>query len=583
MKRLLLLVAGCAGALVLASDRAEPAARPAPAWAGTCGLPQASPIWIDYGWPSFAPIFARRGVVLAVSSGDFPQQMRAAGANTVYWDMYLVKHVGDPLNPADAATALAKADKTYQTAAQQMGCATPVIVENELFGAALVTPWSDTNAQYRQNVLAFLQRLAADGAHPVLLVNNTPYTAGDAGVWWQQVAAVADVVREDYVPANLAWNAGPIVGNRMLRTAYRRSIEDFTSIGIPPQRLGIMVSFSTTRGFGGRNGLEPTSAWLQVAKWQALSAREVAAETAIGSIWSWGWGTWSKAESDPDKSLAACAWLWARSPSLCDAPDRAGRRFDTSRSEGQITLSPGIQCTVGGRALSNDAIQRLQLLTGDRDTAFSALYERLVEARYAPLSPVKVLAAERALVAEHFGGSRSAYLAALAQAHVPIQIARGVLGDELRRARVEARFPVRAPSTADVRRFYSSYPDLLVRPVRTKPGAPWLGGRTRGLILSATAPQQLFSGGARRVWTPSGFVRVTPLGNAEPLGSVPFEQARPAIAAALRAFSRGEAFERWTESRQSAALSTAICARDDLPQPAAVELTTFLPFLQLAL
>jgi hypothetical protein len=583
MKRLLLLVAGCALALALASDRAHAAARPAPAWAGTCGLPQSSPIWIDYGWPNFAPVFGRRGVILAVSSGDFPAQMRATGANTVYWDMYLTKHVGDPLHPVDEATAIAKADKIYSFAAQQMGCATPVIVQNELFGAGLVTPWSDTNAQYRQDVLTFLQRLAADGAHPVLLVNSKPYTAGDAGVWWQQVAAVADIVREDYVPANFAWDAGPVVGNRMLRTNYRNSIQDFTSIGIPPQRLGIMVSFSTTRGFGGRNGLEPTSAWLQVAKWQALSAREVAAETAIGSIWSWGWGTWSKAESDPAKSLAACVWLWARSPSLCDAPHLAGPHFDGSRREGQIVLSAGTQCTVDGRPLSNDRIQRLQLLTGDRDTAFSALFERLVETRFAPVSPVRVLAAEGALIAEHFGGSRSAYLAALAQAHVPIQIARGVLGDELRRARVEARFPVAAPSAADISRFYSSYPDLLVRSVRTKPAASWLGGKARGLILSATAPEQLFSGGARRVWTPSGFVRVTPLGRSEPLGSVPLTEARPAIAAALSSFRRGEAFERWTESEQSAARADAICARDDLPQPAAIELTTFLPFLQLSL
>ena len=50
------------------------------------------------------------------------------------------------------------------------GCATPVIVLNELSGPGLVTPWSDNNAQYRANVLAFVQDLAALGAHPVLLL-----------------------------------------------------------------------------------------------------------------------------------------------------------------------------------------------------------------------------------------------------------------------------------------------------------------------------------------------------------------------------------------------------------------------------
>ena len=47
-------------------------------------------------------------------------------------------------------------------------------------------------------------------------------------------------------------------GNRMLRQAYRRGLQDFLSIGIPPQKLGFMVSFSTTRGFGGRNDLQPS-------------------------------------------------------------------------------------------------------------------------------------------------------------------------------------------------------------------------------------------------------------------------------------------------------------------------------------
>ena len=70
------------------------------------------------------------------------------------------------------------------------------IAENELSGAGLETPWSDTNAQYRQNVLTYLQTLAARGARPFLLINSAPYTGGEAAAWWQQVAAVADIVRE---------------------------------------------------------------------------------------------------------------------------------------------------------------------------------------------------------------------------------------------------------------------------------------------------------------------------------------------------------------------------------------------------
>lgn len=570
------------GALaVLAPGASHAAKRPAPAYAGTCGLPTTTPLWIDYGWPDMVDTFAKPGVIVTSTGLGYTQQIKeAANVPTVFFDLNFKNRVGQPATPTDPSTIVDRANRLFDYAAAQVQCSTPTIVENELFGAGLVTPWSETNATYRQNVLVFLQTLAARGAHPVLLVNSTPYTAGDALAWWQQVAQVADIVRESYVPATAVWKAGPIVGNRILRQAYRRGLQDFLSLGIPPQKLGFMVSFATTRGFGGRNGLQPLDAWLQVAKWQALAARTVAAETGAGSIWSWGWGQWSAAEKDPEKTAAACVWLWARNPSLCDGPAEAAD-FDASRTEGQLTLAPGIQCRVDGRALSNAAIQALQQLTGDRDTAFSALYQRIVESREAPIATNTVLAAERFVIATQFNGSRAAYLAALAQAHASLTIARGVLGDELRRARLEATLPARTPTEAEVRTFYTSYPDVQARAVQAKQKASWLGAGKKGLIISAVAPQLLFSGGARTVWTPLGSVAVKPLGGPTVLGAVPLALARPAIVNALKTFARGEAFERWTEKQQQGALATTICARDDLPQPSAVELSTYLPFLRL--
>jgi hypothetical protein len=577
-KFLAVVVLGALALLVPGTSHA--AKRPAPAYAGTCGLPTTSPLWIDYGWPDLAAGFEKPGVILTSTGLGFTQQIKQAGIPAVFFDLNFKNRVGQPATPADPSTIADRANRLFDYAAAQVECSTPTIVENELFGAGLVTPWSETNAKYRQNVLVFLQTLAARGAHPVLLVNSTPYTAGEALTWWQQVAQVADIVRESYVPATAVWKAGPIVGNRMLRQAYRRGLQDFLSIGIPPQKLGFMVSFSTTTGFGGRNGLQPLDAWLQVAKWQALAARSVAAELGAGSIWSWGWGEWSDAEKDPDKPAAACVWLWARNPALCDGPLQ-GVDFDTSRTEGQLTLAPDIECTVGGRALSNGAIQKLQLMTGDRDTAFSALYERLVESKASPVSTAAVLKAERYVIQTQFKGSRGAYLGALGQVHANLTIARGVLGDELRRARIEATLPAATPSETEVQTFYTSYPDVLARSVQAKQEASWLGAGKKGLIISAVAPELLFSGGARTIWTPLGSVAVKPLGASTVLGAVPLALARPAIVNALKTFARGEAFERWTEKQQQGMLATTICARDDLPQPSAVELSTYLPFLRL--
>jgi len=586
LKKLAPLIVICA-ALLLFGAGAQGAGAPLPPYAGRCGLPATQPAWADFGWPTpaYEAIFSKPGIVLGVSSGAWPAQMRAAGAATVYFDLNLKNRIGTTTKPADPALIDGRAKAFFDYAAAQTGCATPVIVLNELAGAGLVTPWSDNNAQYRQNALRFVQQLASFGAYPVLLIAARPYTGGDAAGWWQQAAASAEIVREDYVPAPSTWQKGPVLGNRTLRESYRQAVGDLTAIGIPPNRVGLMLSFATTKGFGGRSGLQPDGAWYEVAKWQSLAAQQVAAETGIASVWSWGWGQWNPAEQDPAKAYALCAWLWTRSPALCNAPKAIGAGFDLSRTTGQLTaLTPGEQCVIGKQALSNDAVQRLQLVTGGRDTAYSALYERFVESGRVPVPGSEVLAAERAVVAQEFEGSRSAYLAALTRAHASVDIARGVLGDQLRRAKLEATLDAPPPSATEVQTFYESYPDLLVRLVQATPAPAWLGGKQRGLALAEVAPNRLFdlaTGRSVVVRTSGGSFTVKALADALPLGAVPLGQATPTIAAALRAFARGAAFERWSVAQQRSALNDAICARDDLPQPAAVDLTSYLPFLRL--
>jgi hypothetical protein len=345
-----------------------------------------------------------------------------------------------------------------------------------------------------------------------------------------------------------------------------------------------MVSFATTRGFGGRNGLQPASAWYDVAKWMALAAKQVAAETGLASIWSWGWGEWNGAEKDPQKPYAMCAWMWARSPTFCNAPKAIGTSFDASLKEGQLSLlSPGTRCLVGTRALRIGDIDRLAAVTGDPETAFSAAYERLVETAYTPVSPSEVLRAERAVIAQSFGGSRSAYLAALRKAHATVAVARGVLGDELRRARVEGTLFAPKPSASEVETFYSSYPELDVRLVQVSPRPSWLPAG-KGLALSQVAPDRVFTlprGKKSVVRTGEGEFTVKALGDPQPLGAVPLAKAKAAIEAALREFARGDQFERWTVGKQRFVLNSALCRADDLPQPSAVDLTTYLPFLRL--
>jgi hypothetical protein len=561
------------------------AGTPAP-YAGQCGLPATQPVWAEYGYqlPEFNAILGKSGIVVGVGSGGYGAQMRTAGAATVYFDLNFRNRVGTTTAPADPSLIPGRVQSFFTFAQQQTGCANPVIVLNELSGPGLVTPWSDNNAQYRADVLALVQGLAAKGAYPVLLLPSKPYTGGDAGVWWQQAAQSAELVREIYVPAPSTWKLGAVLGNRTLRMDYRQAVSDFTSIGIPPNRVGLMISFATTPGFGGRSGLQPAEAWYEVSKWQSLAVQQVAAETGIASVWSWGWGEWNAAEQDPDKPYALCSWLWARSPALCDAP-KAIPGFNASLVQGQLSvLRSGTQCLVGLQTLPSSAIDQLAQVTGDRETAYSALYERLVENAAFPVPSANVLAAERAVIRQEFRGSRSLYVAALQRAHATVPEARAILADELRRPQVERYLPAAAPSATDVNTFYESYPDLQARLVQAKPAPPWLGAAPQGLALQDVAPDRLFAlstGKSESVLTSTGTFSVKALQDASPLGAVPLGRARPAIVAALKSFARGVAFEKWTVGKQRAALNAATCAHDDLPQPAAVDLVQYLPFLRL--
>src|SRR5439155_20555506 len=178
------------------------------------------------------------GIVAAASNQLFPPKLRAAGAQTVFWDMYLTKRIGQPSSPVDSATTLAKANRLFDAAVASSACSTPFITENELFGASLPTPWSASNTQYRANVLLYLRTLAARGGHPYLLVSSRPYTAGEAGDWWRQVAEVSDIVQEVYFPATSTSHAGPTLVTRTLRTPFRRAILAYTKLGIAAPKLG---------------------------------------------------------------------------------------------------------------------------------------------------------------------------------------------------------------------------------------------------------------------------------------------------------------------------------------------------------
>ena len=121
LRKLTLLLFCCAAAAVLLPGHAS-ASDP-------CGRPQRPTNWIDFGSTALTDTLARPGTILAVSTGEYPALIRQHGAVTIYWDMYLNKlRVGTPTVPFEPETAIARANRLFEYAAQQSSCSTPLTV-----------------------------------------------------------------------------------------------------------------------------------------------------------------------------------------------------------------------------------------------------------------------------------------------------------------------------------------------------------------------------------------------------------------------------------------------------------------------
>jgi len=578
MKRLVALVVAAVAALAIAHDRPH-------ADTPSCGIPATTPIWVDYAGHS-APIIPKPGMILAVSSGtEVPAELRTAGAATVFFDLHLNDRVGTTGNPADPATIPDKAKRLFDFAVSVSGCDHPLIAENELFGAQTPTPWSDTNAQYRANVLLLLQELGKLGATPAITIANPPYTGGEAADWWRAAAKAAILIRQVYFTApgpKGLFELGPVAASRSMRKGMRGLVAHFSEIGIPASRVALELQFQSAAGQGGRQGLQPRSAWLEIVKLEALAARQVAADMRISGIWSWGWPSFSSAGDDPDKAAAACVYLWARDPKLCDGPTLAGPGFNASVTEGQILLPNALRCTFGSQLVLKSDVGRAASLTGDLNSAATALLARTVLRTEEPVDTNTMLAAERAIVRDRFGGSGARYRAALSAAHITLADARKIITDRLARDRVEEHFRPPAATASQIEAFRSTYAATNVRLVSAQPAAPWLGDASRGFAVETIAPEQAFTlplGKRTTIDTIDGRFAVRALGPPLPLLALSPQSAVDVARGVLGRFAKDAVYQRWLVARENVLIAKAVCARDDVPAKGDVDLTAWAPFL----
>ena len=398
------------------------------------------------------------------------------------------------------------------------------------------------------------------------------------------MAAVSDLVLENYANANLIWRDGPIDGSRRLRMRYRQSAAKLNAIGIPPSRIGIMIGFQTGAGAGGREGLQPRSRWFSVAKWQALAVRQVASELRLSHVWSWGWAQRNERSNDPDKTFAACVWLWARDASLCDAPAILGDELDADMRTGQLNLPGGTRCVYGTTPITASGVAALAKVTQDRELALTALVVRAIERERTRVSPSDTLALERRIVGTRFGGSASAFRTALAEAGASLAVGRGIIGDELR-SRDDPR-----PPFASLRSRHGTSRDSGRRSRRSSRARSSShrrrAGSRRGEASRLRRPRRMC-----RLPCADGTHHDRPdsRGDVHDRGPRRHDgargafghRARPAIRRELRAERRADAYAAWTIRMQKAAESKLVCERDRLPELGVVSLSAYAPFLSL--
>lgn len=545
------------------------AAGPAAAQAAPCAMPTTQPAWADFADGSVAfrqQIFGRPGVIAATAGGGIATQMIAAGATGAYWEMNLPSYVGTPAAPVPADEVIDNADFLQARAVRATGCETPWIALNELLLPNATAPFTGTNLRYRSNVLTFVRHLATYGDRVFLLIPPSgPNTRDSAArAYWRRIAKAADIVVEAYYSAPAMNAVGPLLASRDSRIDMRRRLDQLRAIGVPPERLGLILGFQGRQG--GRMGLQPASAWFEFVKLQALAARQVAAEIPIATIWSWGWRTSGLESLDPDKAQAACVYLWTRSPTLCDAPATAA--FDTSLTEGQIIVPAGSSCTTTSGATITDArTARWTTILHSTAAAGTLLLDRIAAAAI-PVTASSLTRVESGVVAREFKGSRAAYRAFLAKAGVSRTEARLILLDEIHAASYAAASRTPRPSALAVRTWYRSHRSTLVRPVRSASAQPVLGGRRAGFALYGfVASSAVFTrtGGISTLATATGKVPLRVSGPAVRLRAVRLAKATPTIRALLQRSADASAGAVARVGAQQATLDAMTCLGDVLP------------------
>ena len=309
-RRLLLAISACAFGAGAVPTLAAAACPLAP-----------GPVWADYGGPGVygkpvASVLARPGVTLGVGNDDWAADYRADGADTAGWHMRLKDIVGTHVRPKPRSAVLRKVPGLVGLARRMSTCDPPWLALNEMQAVQMPEPLSRSVLRYRNNVLALATKLNRAGVRTFLLIPRIPQQRTRYARYWRSLALQANLVYEAYsFSSRTAIRPG---GERYLREKWTAAMSRLLKFARKPSRMGIMIPYWTKHRLSGREGLRD-AAWFRLTRIKTDAVESVARSFRLGTIWSWGWQTNpAVGEVDPDKKKAACYYLQARDPALCD-------------------------------------------------------------------------------------------------------------------------------------------------------------------------------------------------------------------------------------------------------------------------
>ena len=193
-----------------------------------------------------------------------------------------------------------------------------------------------------------------------------------------------------------------------------------------------------------------------------------------------------------EKQAAACTYLWARDPSLCDAPTVAATSniggFDADLTAGAFDLAPELQCRYTGGSFTTKELTALTAAGVTSASALTALLERSLVRTRATIGPTALLRAERSVIAGVFAGKRGQYQQFLQVEGATPAVARDVIRDQLLAAKVARGLRVAPITGAGVTAFIQSHAGTRTRSVETVRPVRWLVGQTRARDPRARPP-----------------------------------------------------------------------------------------------